>query len=177
VTIVATVVSQGTMGCPVCGAHVPDVDGPVHAYVPSAPGCWSVFGEVQADEMQRFGYPPAHRVVADAYMAQHPGDGSDRRDRQSVFVHLVGLCAVLEEQAEHPHATGLLARVFDQFDDFPALRRASGPGALTILHMRDAPDLGSFEQRAQEWAAAVWDSWKEQHHLIRGVLRAARTKP
>lgn len=25
--------------CPGCGALVPDIDGPVHAYVPSAPGC------------------------------------------------------------------------------------------------------------------------------------------
>jgi hypothetical protein len=36
------------------------IDGPVHNYVPSAPGCWKTFGEVQADEPQRFGYPPAH---------------------------------------------------------------------------------------------------------------------
>ena len=47
--------------------------------------CWQTFGQVQADEALRFGYPPAHRLVVDAYMAQHPGNGSDRRDRQPVF--------------------------------------------------------------------------------------------
>jgi pimeloyl-ACP methyl ester carboxylesterase len=26
--------------CPGCGALVPDIDGPVHTYVPSSPGCW-----------------------------------------------------------------------------------------------------------------------------------------
>jgi hypothetical protein len=32
--------------CPGCGAVEPDTDGPVHKYVPSAPGCWQTFGEV-----------------------------------------------------------------------------------------------------------------------------------
>jgi hypothetical protein len=76
------------VSCRWCGALGPDVSGPVHKYVPSAPGCWQIFGQLQADESLRFGYPPVHRLVVDAYMAQHPGDGSDRRDRQSVFVHL-----------------------------------------------------------------------------------------
>jgi hypothetical protein len=41
----------------------PNIDGPVHKYVPSAPGCWRIFGEVQADEMMmRFRYPPADRL-------------------------------------------------------------------------------------------------------------------
>lgn len=39
--------------CPQCGALVADVDGPVHAYVPSAPGCWAAFGELRADELLR----------------------------------------------------------------------------------------------------------------------------
>ena len=56
------------------------------------------FGELQADELSRFGYRGVHRLVVDAYMAQHPGDGGDRRDRQSVFVHLVG-CALCSSAA------------------------------------------------------------------------------
>ena len=80
--------------CRGCNALVPDIEGPVHKYVSSAPGCWKVFGEVQADESLRFRHPPEHRLVVDAYMAQHPGDAQDRRDRQSVFVHLVALCAL-----------------------------------------------------------------------------------
>jgi len=62
-----------TGACPGC-ALVPDIDGPVHKCVPSSPGWWQTSGVVQADEAQRFGYPPAHRVVVDAYTARHPGD-------------------------------------------------------------------------------------------------------
>jgi hypothetical protein len=56
--------SPATTRCPQCLALVPDVHGPVHKYVRAAPGCCQMFGELQADELQRFGYPPAHRLVA-----------------------------------------------------------------------------------------------------------------
>lgn len=158
--------------CAGCGALVPEIDGRVHSYVPSSPGCWKTFDEVQADEMQRFGYPPAHRLVVDAYMAQHPGDGSDRRDRQSVFVHLVGLCAVLEGGLAHSHATQVLRRVVQRQDDFPTVKRTRRPGQLSVLHMLGAADAADYERRAGEWATAVWDSWSTQHELIGATLHA-----
>jgi hypothetical protein len=161
--------------CPGCGAVVPDTDGPVHKYVPSAPGCWQAFGEVQADEAQRFGYPPAHRIVVDSYMAQHPGDGGDRRDRQSVFVHLVGLCAVREHDLPRPYVTKLLGDVIRRRrGDFPILARTDGPGPLTVLHMIGADHLDDYERRALEWSIAVWESWNAQHALIQTELDAVR---
>lgn len=95
--------------------------GPVHRYVPGAPGCWQLFGQIQADEALRFGYPPLHRVVVDACMAPHPGDGRDRRDRQSVFAHLAGLYASIERHMNSAHATNVLRRVLRHCDDFPVL--------------------------------------------------------
>ena len=158
--------------CPQCGAAVPDTDGPVHTYVPSAPGCWQVFGEVQADELQRFGYPPAHRLVVDAYMAQHPGDGRDRRDRQSVFSHLCGLFARLELGMPAARATEVLRRVVTSREDFPALERAGGPGELTVLHLLDATDLAAYDARAVEWAQAVWRAWATQHSIIASAVNS-----
>src|ERR1700757_1057083 len=114
---------MSTIHCPGCNALVPEIEGPVHKYVPSAPGCWKVFGEVQADESLRFGHPPDHRFVVDAYMAQHPGDGQDRRDRQSVFVHLVALCALLERSTGPDAVTTLIGRLVRKRLDFPALPR------------------------------------------------------
>jgi hypothetical protein len=160
-----------TIACPGCGASVPDIDGPVHAYVRCSPGCWRTLGELQADEALRFRYPPAHRVVVDSYMAQHPGDGSDRRDRQSVFVHLVGLCAVVEHDAPAGYARKLPGLVIQGHDDFPVLERAHCPGKLTVLHMLGAADITDYARRAREWATAVWDSWSAQHEVIRTALR------
>jgi hypothetical protein len=144
----------------------------VHAYVPSSPGCWMTFGLVQAEEARRFAYPAVHRLVVDAYMAQHPGDGADRRDRQSVFVHLVGLCAVLEQGISAAWATKLLGAAVARHDDFPVLRRSGGPGAFTVLHMVGAHDLSDYEGRAREWAEAVWRTWAEEHDRIRAALAA-----
>ncbi|MFC4241822.1 DUF5946 family protein [Gryllotalpicola reticulitermitis] len=155
-----------------CGAIVPDVDGPTHPYIHSSAGCWKKFGEVQAQESRRFGYPPAHRLVVDAYAAQHPGDGSDRRDRQSVFVHLVALCAMLERGLAPASATRLLGTLVHLQGGFPRLERDSGPGDLTVLHMLDAPDYEGYERRAREWADAVWGSWAEHHETIRKALAA-----
>ena len=162
-----------TVTCPQCGAAVPDVTGPVHKYVPSAPGCWQLFGQIQADEALRFGYPPTHRVVVDAYMAQHPGDGRDRRDRQSVFVHLAGLYAVLEQHQPPAQATNVLRRVLRDRDDFPTLVRQDGPGELTIAHLVGSHDLADYEHRALTWADAVWQAWAQQHALIREAVTSA----
>lgn len=152
--------------CPQCAALVPDVDGQVHGYVPAAPGCWRIFGEVQADEMQRFAYPDAHRLVVDAYMAQHPGDGGDRRDRQSVFCHLCSLYARLEVGMPAVRANEVLRRVVSRQKDFPVLQRDGRPGELTVLHVAGAPDVSIYEARAREWAHVVWQSWRTHHGLV-----------
>jgi hypothetical protein len=128
---------------------------------------------VQADASLRFGYPPAHRLIVDAYMAQHPGDGSDRRDRQSVFVHLAGLYAVLELHMEPGSATDILRRLLETHDDFPVLTRRDGPGELTVLHLVNATDLDDREQRARGWAGAVWAAWDGHHALISRAVTAA----
>jgi hypothetical protein len=148
----------------------------VHAYVPAAAGCWRLFGELQADEYARFGYPRTHGLVVDAYMAQHPGDGSDRRDRQSVFVHLVGLCGVLELGLPPQRRADLLRRIVSGRDDFPVLVRPPGRGTLTLLHVADAPDATAYERRAREWGATVWAAWEPHHELVRTAVGDALSR-
>ena len=156
--------------CPQCGAVVPEMDGPIHAYVPSAPGCWAAFGALRADEMLRFPGSEVNNLVVDAYMAQHPGDGTDRRDRQSVFVHLASLCAVIERGASPSRSPDVLRAVLAHQTVFPVLRRARGPGDLTVLAATDATSIEDHEARVRAWAATVWDSWREHHPTIRAAL-------
>jgi Family of unknown function (DUF5946) len=164
---------HGRRACPQCGALVPDIDGPVHAYVPSASGCWAAFGALRADEMLRFPRSEANNLVVDAYMAQHPGDGTDRRDRQSVFVHLVSLCAVIERGSSPSRSPDVLRAVLARQREFPVLRRARGPGDLTVLSATGATSVDDHDARARAWASAVWDSWREYHPVIRAALEAA----
>jgi len=112
-------------------------------------------------------------VVVDAYVAQHPATPATAATAKSVFVHLVGLCAVLEHGLPDPYVTKLLGEVIRQrYGDFPVLQRTEGPGSLTVLHMIRAHDLADYERRAHEWATAVWGSWSAQHELIRSALHA-----
>jgi len=89
--------------CPCCGALCSDIDGPTHPYMVASAGCWAAFGVLQADEAARFGYPLVHGLIVDAYAASHGGDGNERRDRQSVCIHLIALCAVIDVP-RHPAA-------------------------------------------------------------------------
>jgi hypothetical protein len=78
-----------TSACPGCGLELPEHDGPTHAYIGASPACWALYGELR--------YPPSHRLTVDVYAVQHPG-GDERRAIQSVALHLMALCLVLERE-------------------------------------------------------------------------------
>jgi hypothetical protein len=156
---------------------VPESDGPRHVYVPATPGCWAAFGALRADEAMRFAGSRFNNLAVDTYMAQHPGDGSDRRDRQSVFVHLVSACAVLERGASPADSPTVLQAVLAGRREFPVLPRAHGPGDLTVLHASGARDLADHDERVRAWAASVWDAWRDHHPAIRAALDATRARP
>ena len=156
--------------CGPCGAEVEDTTMPAHAYVPAVAGCWAVFGAVQADEMFRFQYPPAHSIVVDAYMASHPGDGTDRREAQSLVVHLVGLCGLLERGWDSARTRAALRTVVSRKDAMPVLKPWPTPSAVNIHSMVDSKDVAEYEDRARVWAAHVWKAWAAEHHTIRALL-------
>jgi hypothetical protein len=158
--------------CPACGVACEDVEGPTHPYMAAAPGCWAAFGALQAQETARFGYPPVHGLVVDAYAASHGGDGAQRRDRQSVCIHLLALCAVLERGASPTARIALLQRVTTPKRDWPALARPYGVPALDHTHLAGAPDLDDYARRARRWAGAVWAFWAPEHGRVRTTLDA-----
>ena len=151
--------------CPGCGFRGAG-EGPVHAYMPSSPACWRAFGLLQADELSRFVYPPAHGIVVDAYAASHGGDGSERRDRQSVAIHLIAICAVLEQSMRAEPRIALLRELGNRKLDWPALPRPAGFPALDHSSVAGADDLDDYDARARAWAQAVWDWWEPQHERV-----------
>jgi uncharacterized protein DUF5946 len=167
-----TRLARARIACPSCGAVCDDVAGPTHPYVVSSPACWAAFGALQADEMARFGYPPMHGLVVDAYAASHGGDGSDRRDRQSVWIHLIALCAVLERGETPTGRVALLQRLTTPKLRWPLLDRPSGVPALDHTHAVGATDVGEYTHRVREWAGAVWSFWSDEHKHITNMLDA-----
>jgi hypothetical protein len=125
---------------------------------------------MQARELNEWGYPPVHGLAVDAYAASHGGDGTARRDRQSVLIHLVALCAVLERDASSDARIALLQRLTTPKRDFPRLERPAGVPALTFEHAARAQHADEYALRVREWAAAVWEFWTPAHTTVRRYL-------
>ncbi len=158
------------IACIGCGAGVPDIAGPTHAYIGASPGCWSVYCDVLAREYGEYNYPDCHRLTVDAYAAQHPGTPS-RRSIQSVAVHLLALHILLEQGAAAAEATRRLRRVLQRAGRFTWLEPPSFVGTLNILAVAATDGLAEHERAVHEWAAGVWAAWHPHHATIRTWAR------
>ena len=90
---------NGVSECTGCGLVLPVREAPSHAYLGSSPACWALYGEVLAREYSDPAYSRVHQLTVDTYAVQHPGVPA-RRSIQSVAVHLMTLCLVLEDGAD-----------------------------------------------------------------------------
>jgi hypothetical protein len=160
--------------CVGCGGVVPDVDGATHDYMTTSPGCWQVYGRWAAG---RAWSEPVDPVVAahhvDCYAVQHPGGvEQDRRQRQSVAVHLISLCRLLEFDQPPQEATRSRTRIGQSvlaalaLDDWPLLDPPGRLGATTIADVALAAgrDLPAVFDR---WVHDCWDAWSEHHPIVR----------
>jgi hypothetical protein len=161
------------IACPQCGARTPDIDGPTHPSMVSSPGCWRAFAELQADELARFGYPAAHGLAVDAYAATHGGDGLQRRDRQSVCLHLMAICLLLETDRGPEARITLLREMTATKVDWPTLRRPPGIPSLSLKHAAAAVGVEQYSARVDQWVHAVWDFWTPEHPRVRALLASA----
>ena len=151
--------------CPDCRALVPDVDGPTHAYLGGSAGCWAAWGELQARGYADPAAGAAMPLAIDAYAAQHPGlEG--RRQAQSVWVHLVSICAILERGLAPADGIRLKHEMLRDDPVFPWLAPPADPGSVTVRDATaaSADELGAVVRR---WAAAVWEAWAAHHGAIR----------
>jgi hypothetical protein len=148
------------MFCIGCGGRVPDVEGPAHAYMLASPGCWQRYGQVIANSLTQ-----RHHV--DCYAAQHPGGAEhDRRQRQSVAVHLISLCLLLEHKVQ-PSRGRLSETVLPRLElsEWPYLPPPETLGTMTVSDVHTSQDI-------DEWAAAVWDAWADHHDTVRRWAQA-----
>jgi hypothetical protein len=172
------------LACAGCGGLVPDITGPVHPYMPASPGCWHVYGEVSEHWHGRPDSDPARWHHVDAYAVQHPGGAEhDRRQRQSVAVHLIALCSLLElGQLPHraPASRGRTSQVILrmlELRDWPFLTPPHDLGAVTVVDVHAATTLAEREASASAWLEAAWGAWEEHHPVIRAwaaVMQVAR---
>lgn len=159
--------------CIGCGAFFPDIDGPVHEYMESSPGCWQAFGQVLEREYSDPALMPVHRLSVDAYAVQHPG-GASRQAIQSVGVHLARLCLFLEAGLVPAEANEAMRRIGQRKSAMHLLTRPSSLGTVTVADVLAARDAESHRAAVQRWASSAWQAWAEHHATVRRWAAAGR---
>ncbi len=157
--------------CPGCAVELDGIDGPTDPYGGSSPACWAAYGIVMARAFSDEGHLTARRLSVDAYMAQHPSRGS-RAAVQSVWVHLVGLCLVIERGVAPTH----VARVMAQLTRFKRASDWLEPPLLEGITAKDVASATGPEEHAQatrRWAEFVWGAWRPHYAAIRALTDCA----
>jgi hypothetical protein len=157
--------------CPGCGLDLPESDGPTHPYIGASPACWALYGQLLARDYGEYGMPEEHKFVVDAYAVQHPGTDS-REARQSVTVHLIRLCLMLEREHGTEYSTRLMSRATNGVATFPWLDPVTPLGTITVQDMLAAPDRDAHIAKSREWAKDVWNAWSDKHDEVRGWCEA-----
>jgi len=152
--------------CPGCGERFLDVPlGNEHPYIGASAGCWSAFAEVLAREFGDPAYGSVHRHTVDVYSVQHPGIDR-RRERQSVALHLIGICHWLEHDLGVPRLNVITQRLASEDRDWPWL---APPMAydMTVVDVRGARDGAEHRALVRAWAEAVWAAWSGHQPTVR----------
>lgn len=146
------------------------VDGPTHPYMIGSTACWRAFGELCAADYASADRMSFHQVIVDSYAAQHPGTG-ERRQVQSVGIHLMTLCLFLEHDADPRLGTELHRRMIRR----PTFHRieAASPASLNVLDVPLHGAPATAREAAFRWARAVWDSYEQEHSTVLSWLAEA----
>ena len=151
--------------CLGCGAPVPDIAGPTHEYMLSAPGCWATFNQVAVLQYAIASFD-LRRMAVDAYAVQHPGT-TDRRAVQSVAVHLISLYFVLERGLTPTEATDKMRLALTDKSRFVWLEPPSLMGEITVVDVVNITDPAEHEALVKRWARSAWEAWSSHHDQIR----------
>lgn len=162
--------------CPGCGAVLPPSDGPMHAYLGASAACWDLYQRLSRPSSAQRDTARVRRLVQDAYGAQHPGV-PQRRSVQSVAVHLMDLCLLLERGGELRRLVPVLGRMPPRRTlDLHWLEPPEVRGTMTVADalQRNAGELRAAQVEA--WAGEVWAAWEPHHATVRGWLDAPRAR-
>jgi hypothetical protein len=159
--------------CPGCGAVLTSREGPVHAYLGASSACLELYQRRAAPSAREQDSGRVRRLLQDAYAAQHPGV-PQRRSVQSVAIHLMDLCLLIEREGDDHRLVPVLGQMPRR--RALALYWLEPPetrGTMTIVDALDAGEDGR-SARVETWAREVWAAWAPHHATVRRWLDASR---
>ncbi len=155
--------------CFSCGGEYILSDGPVHRYMDSSPGCWAAFGEILTREYSNPSYFEVHQLTVDAYAVQHPGK-KDRQSIQSVAIHLIRLCLILEHGLIPKEANHAMKMASKMKKRFTWLKPPLSLGSITAADVIKAKTVSEHKAIVRAWAKSVWEAWSVHHNTIKKWL-------
>ena len=161
-----------TEACPGCAArYLPQVLDDTHPYIGASPACWATFGELLAREFANVTFGRVHRQTVDVYAVQHPGT-DDRRQRQSVALHLIAICHWLEHGLEGDRLNAITRRLANDDRPWPWL---APPDAyeMTVGDLLVARDGAEHGRLVRRWSETTWEAWAAHQATVRAWAREA----
>ena len=132
----------------------------------SSPGCWYVYGQVLTREYADPAYGELHRLTVDSYAVQHPGRPGPQAI-QSVCLHLISLCLVLERGASAAYATRVMGVASKTKERFFWLAPPASLGSVTVADVLPATTPSEHAEKVRAWAEAAWSAWAGHHATVR----------
>jgi hypothetical protein len=162
---------ENTSVCRGCALELPIYAGPTHAFMGASPACWRLYGQASTLSWGQRDGLPLLRLVVNAYGAQHPGT-KQVRALQSVAVHLMGLCTILERGVHsEPRLLHLRERKPARRTlDLHWLEPPRPNGMLTVRGPLEAKGRDEHAAAVEAWARDVWAAWEPHHETVRGWL-------
>lgn len=147
---------------------VKNMTGPKHAYIGSDAGCWDIFCSVLAKEYLEYNELwQTHGFTVDAYAAQHPGS-PNRKEIQSVFMHLTRLYLQLEKGLRGSEANLAMKNIIKHKNEYVWLSPVPDfSGTVNVSNVAKAKDINEHKVIIEKWAWSVWNAWSEHHDTIK----------
>lgn len=143
-----------------------EIEGPVHRYMASSPGCWATYGEILVREYSNPSYFGLHRLTVDAYALQHP-DVPSEQTIQSIALHLCSLYTIFECAFEMSAATNLMKRMSKHKAKFSWLEPPEILGSITVRRVWESEGSDAHLNEVEEWAKSTWLAWEKHHSQVR----------
>lgn len=151
------------MRCMWCTGDFEDIDGPVHEYMESTPGCWAAYTRVLALQYENYQLlHDVHHLTADTYAVQHPGEPS-RKSIQSVCAHLVAQHFYLDRGLDGDTTRAQLKRFLDSEPEMAWLEPPDFAGTVNVGYVLAATGEQDHMRRVREWGTSVYGRWRERH--------------
>jgi hypothetical protein len=140
----------------------------MHTYMLSAAGCWARYCSLEDWKAGLAGEQAIDIIqdLVDSYASQH-ATNRDRRNRQSVAVHLMSLCAGLEWTLSGRQRRGRIGLLAGQ--DYPMLEPPPASYRITVSDVVAAPEK-TRAPMIEGLAASTWSAWAYHHDTIRSWL-------